>query len=439
MAPGKPNAATDISTRTIRKTQARLIPLLFLLYIVAFLDRINIGFAALTMNADLAITSAQYGLLAGIFFLGYFLFEIPSNLILHKVGARTWIARILVSWGIVAVLTGFVRNAPQLYAARFLLGIAEAGFFPGILLYLTYWFPQRELARVIALFMSAIPVSSVIGAPVSGFILDHVHWAGVANWRWLLILEGLPAIVSGIVTYFALPNRPEKATFLTPQQRDWIVSELAEEKLGKFGERDLSAWRTLAHQRVWRLACIAFAYQVGAYAIYFWMPQAVGSLSNVFSNSLIGILVMIPHLAGLVAMVLVSRSSDRSMERRYHASVSLLVGGIALISLGASRSAWLSIAIWAFAAMGNYAFNGPFWSLPSDFLAGISAASGLALVNSIGSLGAFLGPFLVGAAANGPAGIYRGLAVAGVSFLFSAALVLFLPRKQIAGSRVDVG
>src|SRR5262245_15058102 len=218
MAAGKPVAATDISTETVRKVRNRLIPLLFLLYIVAFLDRINIGFAALTMNADLGLTSAQFGLLTGIFFWGYCLFEIPSNLLLHRIGARTWITRILVSWGIVAVMTGFVRNVPQLYAARFLLGVAEAGYFPGILLYLTYWFRRREQAQMIALFMLAIPISNIVGSPVSGWVLDHVHWLSVASWRWLLILEGLPAVACGALTYFVLPSRPSEARFLTAQE-----------------------------------------------------------------------------------------------------------------------------------------------------------------------------------------------------------------------------
>src|SRR5713226_1804911 len=208
---------------TIQKLRLRIIPYLFLLYVIAYLDRINIGFAALTMNKELAITSEQFGLLVGIFFFGYFLFEIPSNLLLHKMGARVWIARILISWGIVAILTGFVQTAFHLYVVRFLLGVAEAGFFPGILLYLTYWFRQREQAQVVALFIAAAPVSGILGAPVSGFILDHAHWLAISSWRWLLILEGLPAIVCGALTYFLLPSRPAEATFLTHDEKGWIT------------------------------------------------------------------------------------------------------------------------------------------------------------------------------------------------------------------------
>jgi sugar phosphate permease len=425
MAAGKSVAAGDISRTTIRKIRNRLIPLLFLLYIVAFLDRTNIGFAALTMNADLGLTSAQFGFLTGIFFWGYCIFEIPSNVLLHRIGARTWIARILVSWGIVAVLTGFVHNIRQLYVARFLLGVAEAGFFPGILLYLTYWFRKREQASMVALFMAAIPVSNIIGAPVSGLILDHVRWLALPSWRWLLILQGLPAIAGGVVTYLLLPSRPAEARFLSAQEKHWIVTAIAEEESQKIGER-LSALRILAHRRVWHLACVSLAFQTGGYGFIFWMPQAVKSLSNLYSNSVVGILVMIPYLAGLSAMILVSRSSDRRLERRYHAAIPLIVGSIFLILLGATSSPLLSITLWSLAYMGIASANAPLFSLPGDMLGGAAAATGIALITSIGSLGGFAGPFLVGAVASRSGDIYGGLAIAGVSLCMSAALVLML-------------
>src|SRR6266404_4234273 len=214
-APRNAQTSVSIGTKAIQKLRVRILPYLFLLYVISYLDRINIGFAALTMNKELAITSQQFGLLVGIFFFGYFLFEIPSNLMLHKIGARVWIARILISWGIVAMLTGFVHTVHQLYIVRFLLGLAEAGYFPGMTLYLTYWFPQREQARALALLLAAAPVTTILGAPISGLILDHVHWLGVSSWRWLLILEGTPAIVGGVLTYFLLPSRPQEANFLT--------------------------------------------------------------------------------------------------------------------------------------------------------------------------------------------------------------------------------
>ena len=247
------NGAMSIAARTIQKVRIRILPFVFLLFVVAFLDRINIGFAALTMNRELGITSQQFGLIFGIFFFGYSIFEIPSNLLLHKIGARLWIARILISWGIVAMLTGFAQNVSQLYVARFLLGLAEAGYFPGIVLYLTYWFPQRERAQAIALFMTGIPVTSILGAPVSGLILDHVHWLGVSSWRWLLILEGAPAIACGVLTYFLLPSRPQEAKFLTADQKEWIRAELGREEQQKLAQHNYSALQALANGRVWHL------------------------------------------------------------------------------------------------------------------------------------------------------------------------------------------
>ncbi len=430
MTAGNTIAAHDVESRTIRKLRRRLIPLLFLLYVVAYLDRINIGFASLTMNAALGITSAQYGLLVGIFFWGYFIFEVPSNLLLHKIGARVWIARILISWGIVAILTGAVHGVPQLYVARFLLGVAEAGFFPGIVLYLTYWFRQREQAQVISLFVTALPVASILGAPISGFILDHAHWAALSSWRWLLILEGLPAIAGGVLAYLLLPSGPAESTFLTPDEKGWITAELAHEEQAKISEHSISALRALVHPRVWHLAAALFAFDIGLYAMSFYMPQSVKSLSSGYSNTAVGVLVMIPHLAGLAAMILVSRSSDRRLERRYHAAIPLIVGGLALVMLSAAHSPLLLITLWSFVAMGIYSFFGPFFSIPSKFLAGFSAASGIALINSVGNLGGFVGPSIIGALAHGTRGIYTGLALAGVSLFVSATLVLLLPEKS---------
>jgi MFS transporter, ACS family, tartrate transporter len=232
------------------------------------------------------------------FFFGYFLFEIPSNLMLHKIGARVWIARILISWGIVAMLTGFARSVSQLYAARFLLGLAEAGYFPGIILYLTYWFRQREQAQAIALFLTGLPVTSILGAPVSGFILDRVHWLGVSSWRWLLVLEGIPAAVCGVLTYFILPSRPAEAKFLTEDEKRWITEELDQEERQKRGTYKISAAKTLTSGRVWHLACIGFTLNIGMYSLSFWMPQFVKSLSNLYSNTTIGFLVMVPYPCG---------------------------------------------------------------------------------------------------------------------------------------------
>jgi len=426
------SGAKSIETRTIRKLQIRLIPLLFLLYVVAMIDRINIGFAQLTMNKDLGLSSQQYGIAAGIFFVGYFLFEVPSNLILHKVGARVWIARILLSWGVVASLTGLVQSVHQLYAARIVLGFAEAGYYPGIVLYLTYWFRQRELARVLSLFLTGFAVNSVLGAPISGFILQHVHWLGVGSWRWLFILEGLPAIALGFLTYLVLPNRPSEAKFLTEEEKDWVQAELEREETQKPQGRH-SAMEGIANLRVWHLALIYFAMMIGSYTLSFYAPQLVKSLSSEYSSSLVGNLVMIPYLVALVGMIFVGRSSDRRMERRYHAAACLLVGGIGFLSLGWVHSPFVTVVLLSLLAIGYCSSLSPFWAMPSEFLTGLSAASGIAFINSVGNLGGFFGPSMVGFITQRTGTLYGGLAFAGISMLVGAALVLLLPK--VAGVR----
>jgi MFS family permease len=428
MIPAPAPAPTTIEARTIRKLRTRIIPFVFVLFVIAFVDRINIGFAALTMNKELAVTSQQYGFLAGIFFFGYFIFEIPSNLLLHKIGARIWIARILISWGILAMLTGLVKTANHLYVLRFLLGVAEAGYFPGIVLYLTYWFRQRQLAHAIALFCAANPVASILGSPLSGVILDHVHWFGVSSWRWLLFLEGIPAILGGILTYFLLPGRPAEARFLTAEEKDWITAELSREEQRKLATRRITAVQAMRHGRVWYLSTILFTTLVGMYTMNFWMPQLLKALSSQYSNTTVGVLVMIPYL--VAAMTVVGRSSDRRLERRYHAAIPLIIGAISLVLLGTTASfVFFSVALWCVVAAGIYSVFGPFWSLPSEFLTGFSAAAGIALINCIGNLGGFVGPYAIGVIIKKTGSFHGGLIFAGVSLFISAMLLLPLPKR----------
>jgi ACS family tartrate transporter-like MFS transporter len=425
------SAALEIEARTLRKLQMRIIPFVFALLVIALVDRVNIGFAALTMNKELAVSSQQYGFLAGIFFFGYFIFEIPSNLLLHKLGARVWIARILISWGIVAILTGVVQTVFHLYIFRFLLGVAEAGYFPGIALYLTYWFPQRHLAHAMALLIAAGPVANLVNAPLSGVILDHVHWFGLSSWRWLLILEGIPAVVGGILTYFLLPGRPVEARFLTAEEKDWITEELSRQEQEKLTAGRINVHEALVHGRVWHLTFIYLTFSASQYTMVFWMPQLLKPLLSQHSNTGVGILVMIPFLVALAAMVLVAHSSDRMLERRYHAAIPAIIAAVSLLLLGtaAISSPFFSVVLWCFVGAGIFSLFGPFWSLPNEFLSGFSAAAGIALINSIGSLGGFVGPYAMGAI-NRQTGSFRGgFLFAGISLFVSATLIFMLRNR----------
>lgn len=423
----------DLEKSTIRKIRMRLLPYLLILYVVNVLDRVNIGFAALTMNKELAITAQQFGFLAGVFFLGYFLFEVPSNLLLHKLGARVWIARILVSWGLVSGLAGFAHSATHIYIVRFLLGIAEAGFFPGMILYMTYWFRQKERAQAVAFFMMALPVASIIGAPVSGLILDHIHWLGISSWRWLLVLEALPAFIFGVTTYLLLPNRPSEANFLTQQEKDWLGSELAQEEKSATQRGHVSALEAMKMGRVWHMGLIYLTLSNGLWSMSFWLPQVVKAMSQQFTNTTIGLLVTLPHICGVILMRINSWHSDRTQERRFHAALPVLVGGCALLVASKSNSPALTIAMFALMASGIYSFYGPFWSLPSKFLTGYAAASGIAMINSIGQLGGFIGPyFLMGYVSKWVGSTKGALAGVGISLLLCGSLVLMLKVKTQA-------
>src|SRR5579863_486985 len=427
-----------IKTSTIRKLRIRLLPFLFVLFLLAFIDRINLGFAALTMNRELAITSQQFGFAAGIFFWGYFLFEVPSNLILQKIGARVWIARILITWGTIATLTGFVHSVHQLYVARFALGIAESGYFPGIVLYLGYWFRRREKAQAIALILIGLPLAGILGGPISGFILDHTHWLGLSSWRWLLILEGLPAATFAFLVPFVLPSKPAEAKFLTADEKAWIAEELDREDRLKLGakKQSISVARTLVNPRVWHVACIGFCHGFASYTFSFWLPQVMKSLFGGRSNTLVGIAVMIPSLLALIAMVVVSRHSDRTLERRYHLATLSVLAGIAFLLLGVPRSPLFSVVLFSAVAIGNYSFLPIFFSLPGEFLTRTSSAAGIALVTSVTNLGGFAGPFTVGLLRQRTGSFYPGLICAGFFFLVSASLAFVLPKRlSLAGER----
>ena len=393
----------------LSKVSWRLLPFLFILYIAAFLDRVNIGYAALDMNRELGIGPEQFGFLSGIFFIGYFLFEVPSNLLLHRFGARRWIARILVSWGAVVVCTAFVWGAHHVMWLRFLLGVAEAGFFPGIILYITCWFPARAQARAVALFMTALTVSNIIGAPLSTWIMDNITWHELAGWRWLFVLEGVPSIILGVVAWFYLTDRPHDAAWLSPAERHALEAELEHERAGKIGGHSGGLRQALGDRRVWFLSFIYFGESVAMYGIVFWLPQIIRQLDAALSNGQIGVVAMVPYGVAAIAMVLWSRHSDKCGERRIHAAISAGVGALGFIACQFCVHPVAGLAALTVASAGVFSFYGPFWTLPARFLSGQAAAVGIAVVNSIGNLGGMAGPFGIGWAAQQSGDIKIGL------------------------------
>jgi len=398
------------------------VPLLFLVYIVAYLDRINVGFAALQMNAALGFSATVYGFGAGIFFLGYTVFEIPSNLILARVGARVWIARIMITWGIVSAATLFVRGATEFYALRFLLGVAEAGFFPGIIYYLTCWFPGRDRAQTIAAFMTATLVAGIVGGPVSGALLSLHGAGGLDGWQWLFLLEGIPAAALGFVVLAVLPDRPADAAWLSADERRALVAQLEEEarRLPPDAHRIGAA---LASGRVWLMAVVYFTIPVALYAMGFWLPQILKSASGA-SDLGVGLLSALPYCVGAAGMVVNGRHSDRTGERRWHVAAPAIGGGIAFALAGLAHGTALPLALLSLAMLGLAAMFGPFWSLATTFVGGAGAAAGIALINSVGNTGGFVGPYLVGAVKDATGSYAAGLVAIGVVLACGGTLVL---------------
>ncbi|PYS41131.1 MAG: MFS transporter [Acidobacteria bacterium] len=379
----------------LSKLTRRLIPFMFLLYIVSYLDRINVGFAALQLNDALKFDPAVFGLGAGIFFIGYFVFEIPSNLILERFGARIWIARILVTWGIISSAMMFLNGAVMFYVLRFLLGVAEAGFFPGMILYLTYWFPAEARGRAVARFMTATAIAGVIGGPVSGLLLQMNGAAGLAGWQWLFLIEGVPAIILGFVTLAYLPDGPKHAHWLTAEEKDWIISRLQREREELRQDVYHTLGDALRSRRVWTLAFIYFAVIMSFYGISLWLPQIVRAFSGL-SDVLVGFVSAIPYIAAAIGMVIIGKNSDRTGERRLHVAVAAFAGAAGLTAAAFLKVPAAELAALCLAAVGIWGTLGPFWAMSSEILSGTGAAAGIALINSVGNLGGFLGPYLVG-------------------------------------------
>jgi len=443
-----PNSATEeaeLGRHVIAKVARRLIPFMMLLYFVNYLDRTNIGFAELQMSEDLGLSATAYGLASGLFFIGYLFFEVPSNLALHKFGARRWIARIMITWGIVASAMAFVPNAETLYALRVLLGIAEAGFFPGMILYLTYWFPRRERARFTALFLAAIPLSSAIGSPISAAIMEYANGLfGLAGWRVMFLFEGMPAIVLAFVTWFYLTDRPEQATWLSEKERGWLTREMDAERIETEKRFHWPLRKSLTNPRILALSFVYFGVVYGLYALSFFLPQIVADFSETFNTEFslmqTGLIVAVPFLVGTVAMVMWGRHSDRTQERVWHVALPTVLAALTIpVALYLASPFAVMVAV-TLTSIGIFGALPVFWSLPSTFLVGASAAGGIALINSLGNLAGFGAPFITGWLTDLTGSQKSGLWVVGIVMMLAAFVVLALgisPKPDAGGEKDD--
>lgn len=416
---------SDLGGRVLRKITWRIVPFIMVLYLIAFIDRVNIGFAALTMNEDLGFSSTVFGVGAGIFFLGYFLFEVPSNLILDKVGARIWIARVMITWGIISGCMALVQGTTSFYVLRFLLGVAEAGFFPGIILYLSYWFPARRRAAVTAMFMAAAPLATAIGSPISGALLEMDGIWGMTGWQWMFIIEAVPAVIFGVVVLFYLTDRPEKAGWLSDEERNWLVNTMEQERAGK-PKASHSIWAGLADIRVLALALVYFGTSAGLYTLGIWAPQIIKGFG--LSSFHVGLINSIPAIFAVVAMILWARHSDRTGERTWHVVGACLLAAAGLAFATGATSVFAVLVALTLVNIGISASKPPLWSMPTVFLSGPAAAAGIATINSIGNLGGFVGPSMIGWIKDVTGSFAGGLYFVASLLVVSAVVTLILSR-----------
>ena len=420
---------TELERTTMARVTWRLLPFLLLLYIISWLDRVNVGFAKLQMNADLGLSETAYGFGAGIFFVAYAACEIPSNLLLARFGARVWIARIMITWGLISAAMMFVQGELSFYVMRLLLGAAEAGFLPGIVYYLSQWFPRPERARAVSWFMIGIPLSIVFGGPLSGWLLGFEGHLGLHGWQWMFLAEGLPAVFLGFVVLGFLTERPSDAKWLTPEQRDWLSKTIEAEHAAAQARRRVSVTEVLRHPTVWLLAIIMFCCQTGSYGLTLWVPTIVKGLSG-YSDFEVGLFSAIPYIAAAVGMILVGRSSDRSGERFLHVAIPSVIGAAGFIATGMITAPMAAMIALSVAAVGDYSTRGPFWALPGKFLTGSAAAAGIALINAMGAVGGFIGPYAVGYLKDTTGSFASPLyLLAGILFV-GAILTLVLRRSR---------
>ncbi|MFJ9451742.1 MFS transporter [Herbaspirillum sp. NPDC101397] len=430
-APGVNTSANEQEqNRVYAKVFWRIMPFLMLCYVIAYLDRVNVGFAKLQMSVDLGFSETVFGLGAGVFFLGYFLFEVPSNILMHKVGARVWIARIMITWGILSAAFMYVETPLQFYVLRFLLGLAEAGFYPGIILYLTYWYPSHRRAKVIAVFMSGIPVAGILGNPLSGWIMDAFHGTtGMHGWQWMFVIEAIPAVLIGLATLAYLDNGIAKAKWLTDGEKKLLEDEIAADQKGK--ESVHSFADIVSDKRVWLMCLIYFCFVMGQYGLTLWMPTLVKA-TGVTGNLHIGLLSAIPFGCAIIAMNLIGRSADARRERRWHLIVPALMGAVGFVgaALFADNTA-VSIAALSLAAAGVLTCAPLFWSLPTSFLSGAAAAVGIAAINSVGNLAGFVSPYLIGYLKDLTHSGATGMYMLAIMLLIGSAAVLKTSPKLV--------
>jgi ACS family tartrate transporter-like MFS transporter len=421
---------------TMRKVYLRLLPFAILSYVLAYIDRINVSFAGLTMRADLDMSAGTFGFAVGMFFWGYFIFEVPSNVILEKVGARLWIARIMITWGILAGLTAVVTGSTSFAIVRFLLGVAEAGFFPGIILYFTYWFPSHHHARIVSGFLIGLPFAVAVGAPISTALLGLDGLFGLRGWQVMYIAEAIPTVVIGVITFFVLTDRPEQAKFLTAEERNWLVSTIAAERRATEAVRKFTLWQALYNPKVLLLALNYFGIVTASLGMLYFIPQMIKSLGD-YSNMTVGWLTMIPYTCGAIAMVTWGRISDRMNERRWNLFIGCVLSTVGLVIAGLTMGTWWALVGMSIAAMGFYGSKGPFFAMPPMFLSGAGLAAGIAWINSIGNLGGFFGPWYVGVmrdlTGNYAGGLY-GLALLGLMAAIVCALFLHIPKRAPAAA-----
>ncbi|MEA2921344.1 MAG: transporter, family, tartrate transporter [Bradyrhizobium sp.] len=421
---------------TMRKVYLRLLPFAILSYVLAYIDRINVSFAGLTMRTDLDMSAGTFGFAVGMFFWGYFIFEVPSNVILEKVGARLWIARIMITWGILAGLTAVVTGSTSFSIVRFLLGVAEAGFFPGIILYFTYWFPSHHHARIVSGFLIGLPFAVAVGAPISTALLGLDGLFGLRGWQVMYIAEAIPTVIIGVITFFVLTDRPEQAKFLTAEERNWLVSTIAAERRATEAVRKFTLWQALYDPKVLLLALNYFGIVTASLGMLYFIPQMIKSLGD-YSNMTVGWLTMIPYTCGAIAMVTWGRISDRMNERRWNLFTGCVFSSVGLVIAGLTMGTWWALAGMSIAAMGFYGSKGPFFAMPPMFLSGAGLAAGIAWINSIGNLGGFFGPWYVGVmrdlTGNYAGGLY-GLALLGLMAAIVCALFLHIPKRAPASA-----